>query len=208
MWRWHAHWQDPALQEVLLNLTTFCERIASGKRIGPIFIAIDTLFIEAHGDNDFWTWFSQDLFPYIRKLLLQPGYLLRPSDDTNSLSPGVPSAKSSGAAMSTEAEEDGHRVREVGFKFYGDRYFQQFSALREGVVDWIAGFIEDEVNDRLWEAWRTIWKDIFYSGGDEETGQGAELTFKKQMWAGVVKAIVPILVAQVRFVPCIGAVEP
>lgn len=98
---------------------------------------------------------------------------------------------------SNEAEEDGRRVREAGFKFYGDRYLQQFEALREVLVDWVEGFLEDEANDRLWEATRRVWSDLLYSGGDEKTGEGAELVFKRQMWAGMVKAFVPILVAQV-----------
>lgn len=100
--------------------------------------------------------------------------------------------------MSAEAEEDGRRVREAGFKFYGDRYFQQFEALRDVVVDWMEGFLEDEANDRLGEATRMVWRDLFYSGGDKETGDGVELVFKREMWSGVVKAITRILVAQVR----------
>lgn len=66
-------------------------------------------------------------------------------------------------------------------------------------MDWVEGFLEDEANDRLWEATRRVWRDLLYSGGDEQTGEGAELVFKRQMWAGVVKAFVPILVAQVCF---------
>lgn len=175
--------QDPNLSEELLDLCIFLERLSGGEKIGLIFYAVDATFIEAHSDDEFWKWFSEQLFPYIRKVLLQTGYILDQPDA------GHDSALTDHTAHT--ASEEAKNMRNEGFRFYGDKYLEEINVLRQVLENWWDGVKEDELNRRFWGDWATLFKDLL----KDEKGKW---TWKKKMWGRIVKHVIPIAISRVR----------
>ena len=101
----HVYLQDPALSQATRELRTLLERFANGKSMGQIKDAVDVLYDDANRDEELRNWFKS-VNQYARKVLLQPGFVLEPS-------------------CNTEARE----IREQGRHFYDDKYKNHFDNL-------------------------------------------------------------------------------
>ena len=158
--------KDPALHQATKEIRTLLERFANGQSLEIIINAIDGLIQDARHDEDFRHWFSS-VDAYSRKVLLEPGYVLEDSCNT-----------------------EGRELRESGRRFYDDKYKAHFDGLFESIGQWFRAMGEDPLNKRFGDDWARLTRDLLF---DSE----GSLKFKPDLWMDVRKVILPAIVDQV-----------
>ncbi|KAG6334324.1 hypothetical protein ID866_4769 [Astraeus odoratus] len=161
---------DPALRQSMSELRELLERFANGKSMDVIFGAANILIDDAKKDEEFRNWFKR-MDTYIRKVLLEPGYVLE--DD---------------------CDREGHDIRESGRKFWDDRYRNHFDNLFNSIGEWFSAMAEDPLNKRFGEDIARLTRDLLF---DSE----GSLKFKPELWADIRQVIVPTLVDKVGYIP-------
>ncbi|THH17056.1 hypothetical protein EUX98_g9201 [Antrodiella citrinella] len=161
---------DDSLQQATSELRTLLERFANGMSLGVIGDAMRVLYDDAQRDESLRDWFK-GVDSYIRKVLLEPGYVLEP-----------------------DCNNEANRLRESGRTFYDDKYKSHFDNLFGKTADWFRALGEDQLNKRFGEDWARLTKDLLF---DEE----GQLSFKSDLWMDIRKVILPSLIEQVGYVP-------
>ncbi|KAG9310445.1 hypothetical protein JVU11DRAFT_9586 [Chiua virens] len=158
----HSDYQD-AIRWLLSVAEEYAER-------GQIFDSIGALNDDAHRDEEFRAWFKR-LNAFIRKLLLEAGYVLR--DDCT---------------------REGREIRESGRKFWDQKYRSHFDNVFNSIGDWFSAMGEDPLNKRFGEDWQRLTRDLLF---DNEGG----LKFKSELWSDIRSVILPTLVDKVGYFP-------
>ncbi|GLB36910.1 putative protein of unknown function (DUF4449) [Lyophyllum shimeji] len=158
------------LQQALSELRTLLERFANGKSMDDILDAFGALADDARRDKELRDWFGA-VDGYIRKVLLEPGYVVEP-----------------------QCNDEANRLREDGRKFYDDKYKEHFDRLFDTTGDWFRAMGEDPINKRFGEDWARLTKDLLF---DSE----GSLKFKPELWNDVRKVILPQVVDKVGYIP-------
>jgi hypothetical protein len=120
--------KDKNLKRATRELRTLLERFANNTSLDIVLDAIDAIIDDARRDEELRAWFS-DVDAYIRKLLLEPGYVIEP-----------------------DCNNQANRLRESGRRFYDDKYKGHFDNLFNSMGTWFKAFGEDEV--WLFPTWR------------------------------------------------------
>ncbi|KAG5639678.1 hypothetical protein H0H81_005861 [Sphagnurus paluster] len=158
--------QNKSLQRALVEIRTLLERFANGKSMDGIMDAFGALRDDASRDKELRDWFRA-VDDYIRKVLLQPGYVLEPDCNTQA-----------------------NTLRDNGRKFYDDKYKDHFDLLFNTIGAWFGAMGEDPLNVRFGEDWARLTRDLLF---DSE----GSLTFKSELWNDIRKVILPQLVDKV-----------
>lgn len=161
---------DSKLSLSVKELRTLLERFANNTSMDVIFDAIDVLVDDARHDQALGDWF-RSVDAYIRKVLLEPGYVLEPDCDTQA-----------------------DRLRESGRTFYDDKYRSHFDNLFSSAGSWFGAMGEDPLNKRFGEDWARLTRDLLF---DSE----GSLKFKPHLWNDIRRVIVPQLIEHVGYVP-------
>ncbi|PSS29844.1 hypothetical protein PHLCEN_2v2659 [Hermanssonia centrifuga] len=161
---------DSALQQATSELRTLLERFANGMSMDVIGDAMHDLWQDAQNDEDLRNWF-RSVDAYIRKVLLEPGYVLEP-----------------------ECNNEANRLRDSGRTFYDDKYKGHFDNLFDRTGDWFRAMGDDPLNKRFGEDWARLTKDLLF---DSE----GSLKWKPELWMDIRKVILPSLIDQVGYVP-------
>ncbi|KAJ2922652.1 hypothetical protein H1R20_g14446, partial [Candolleomyces eurysporus] len=171
--------QNHKLNLALSELRTLLERFANNTSLSLIIDPINVLIDDGRRDPELREWFSK-LNTYVRRVLLEPGYILEPACDT-----------------------EGHRlVREEGKRFYGTgrgdepegKYKGHFDSFWDGAKRWGGALGEDPLNKRFGDDWARLTKDLLF---DSE----GHLKFKPDLWNDIRRVIAPQLIQQVGYVP-------
>ncbi|PPQ71059.1 hypothetical protein CVT26_011461 [Gymnopilus dilepis] len=168
------HAQDKAdtsnLSLCLREIRTLLERFANGQSLDTITSAVDALIDDANRDEALKEWFSAvDL--YIRKVLLEPGYVLEP-----------------------DCNNHANRLREIGRQFYDEKYKNHFDNLFNSISGWFKAMGDDPLNKQFGEDWARLTRDLLF---DSE----GSLKFKPELWNDIRKVIMPTLIEQVGYIP-------
>ncbi|KAJ7494254.1 hypothetical protein B0H11DRAFT_930182 [Mycena galericulata] len=161
--------EDPSLRAALTHLRTLLERIA-GAPLAPIFDAARVLAKDAGNDEALRQWWT-DVDAYVRKVLLQAGYVTEP-------------------ACNTRARE----LRDSGRVFYREKYRGHFDNVVDATAGWFKSMGEDPLNKTFAEDWARLTRDLLF---DSE----GNLQFKKTLWEDVRGVILPTLVDKVGYIP-------
>ncbi|KAF8326038.1 uncharacterized protein EI90DRAFT_2930862 [Cantharellus anzutake] len=162
--------QDPTLQRAGNELRTLLERFANGKSLDDIFHAADQLNKDAQNDEGLKQWFS-DFDAYVRKTLLEPGFVLAPQCNT-----------------------EANKLRERGRAFFEAKYKGHKDALFDAIQAWFVAWGDDRLNKRFGNDWKRLTRDLLFS-------EEGNLTFKPALWEDIRKVIVPQLAQHVGYVP-------
>jgi hypothetical protein len=161
---------DPALGQAVSELRELLERFADGQSTHLIFDSIGALNDDAHRDEEFRAWFKR-LHTYIRKLLLEAGYVL-----------------------GDECGREGKDIRESGRKFWDQKYRAHFDNAFNAIGDWFSSMGHDPLNKQFGEDWARLTRDLLF---DSE----GSLKFKSALWSDIRRVIVPTLVDKVGYLP-------
>ncbi|KAF8874992.1 hypothetical protein BD779DRAFT_1450453 [Infundibulicybe gibba] len=161
---------DPSLRTAINELRTLLERFANGKSLSVVTDAVNKLIADARRDEGLRDWF-RSVDSYVRKVLLEPGYVLEPDCNTQ-----------------------GSALRESGRQFYDDKYKNHFDDLFNSVGSWFRAMGEDPLNSRFGEDWARLTRDLLF---DSE----GSLKFKKELWGDIRKVILPALVDKIGYLP-------
>jgi len=129
--------KDKNLKRATRELRTLLERFANNTSIDIVLDATDAIIDDARRDEELRAWFS-DFNTYIRKLLLEPGYVIEP-----------------------DCNNQAHRLRESGRQFYDDKYKGHFDNLFNSIGSWFKAFGEDQV--WLFPPWPLLTHLFWYS---------------------------------------------
>ncbi|KZT38525.1 hypothetical protein SISSUDRAFT_986068 [Sistotremastrum suecicum HHB10207 ss-3] len=162
--------EDPKLNLAIRELRTLLERFANGKSFQPIIDALQNLADDAQNDEGLRNWISE-VDTYIRKCLLEAGYVLQPACDTRA-----------------------RELRDSGRQFYDEKYKGHFDNLFDQIGGWFGAMGDDPLNKRFGQDWARLTKDLLF---DSE----GKLTFKPDLWADIRKTILPSIIDRVGYVP-------
>ncbi|KDR71966.1 hypothetical protein GALMADRAFT_253273 [Galerina marginata CBS 339.88] len=158
------------LSQCTTELRTLLERFANGQSMDIMTDAIDALIDDANRDEALKQWFEAvDL--YIRKVLLEPGYVLEP-----------------------DCNNHANKLREIGKQFYDEKYRDHFDNLFNSVGNWFKAMGDDPLNKQFGEDWARLTRDLLF---DSE----GSLKFKPDLWNDIRKVILPTLIDQVGYIP-------
>jgi len=161
---------DPTLNQAAKELRTILERFANGQSLSVIIDAVNALIDDAKRDPELKDWFKK-VDTYIRKVLLDAGYVLEPDCNTQATA-----------------------LRESGRSFYDDKYKTHFDNLFSSTTGWFKSMGEDPLNKRFGEDWARLTRDLLF---DSE----GSLKFKPNLWKDVRKVIVPTLIDKIGIFP-------
>jgi hypothetical protein len=161
---------DPNVNLAIRELRTLLERFANGTSLDIVIEPANVLIDDSRRDPELREWFKS-VDSYIRKILLQPGFVLEP-----------------------ECNNEGNRLRESGRRFFDDKYRSHFDNLFNGVSSWFNAMGEDPLNKRFGEDWGRLTKDLLFDS------EGA-LKFKPELWNDIRKVILPQLIDKVGYIP-------
>ncbi|KAF8639373.1 hypothetical protein AX17_001529 [Amanita inopinata Kibby_2008] len=162
---------DPNLKRAIDELRTLLERFANGQSLNVIMDSIDVLIDDARRDEKLRAWF-QDIDQYMRRVLLEPGYVL----------------------LNEQCNKEAERLRESGREFYDGKYKDHMDNLFSSVGTWFKAMGQDPLNARFGGDWARLAKDLLF---DSE----GSLAFKSELWNDVRKTILPQIVDKVGYVP-------
>ncbi|KAK0555228.1 hypothetical protein OC861_000504 [Tilletia horrida] len=156
---------------------TLIERFANGRPTQPILDAVNQLYTDAKNDPELKGWFQQ-LDAYIRKILQEPGFI-----------------------MKDEANTQAVQLRESGKKFFvaaegrdQGKYVPHKDELFKQIEIFFKGMAEDPLNVKFGEAWKRLVFDLFLSADGKPT-------WKPHLWSDIRDPILPQLLEQVGWVP-------
>ncbi|KAK7689617.1 hypothetical protein QCA50_007410 [Cerrena zonata] len=161
---------DNSLQQATSELRTLLERFANGMSLSVIGDAMKVLYEDSKQDEELRDWFRA-VDSYVRKVLLEPGYVLEP-----------------------DCNNQANRLKDEGKKFYDDKYKSHFDNLFNSAGDWFRALGDDPLNKRFGEDWARLTKDLLF---DDE----GSLKFKSELWMDIRKVILPAIIDQVGYVP-------
>ncbi|KAF8580268.1 hypothetical protein K439DRAFT_1357420 [Ramaria rubella] len=161
---------DGTLREATNELRALLERFANGARMQPSLDATQRLAENARKDEGLRTWFGS-VGKWVRKLLLEPGYIL-----------------------DEQCNREGVSVREEGRKYYDDKYKSQFDALFDAVGSWCSNLTNDPLNTRLGHDITRLTRDLLF---DDD----GSLTWKGGLWRDIRKVMLPMIVDKVGYIP-------
>ncbi|QRV89055.1 hypothetical protein RhiJN_17073 [Ceratobasidium sp. AG-Ba] len=161
---------DPSLKLATREFRTLLERFANGRSMDPILDATGQLWDDAQKDEGLKAWFRK-LDDYVRKVLLEPGYVLQP-----------------------QCNNRGNEIREEGRAFFDHKYKGHKDNLFNAIQTFFAAMGDDPLNKRFGEDWKRLTRDLLFdvNGG---------LTFKPQLWSDIRRVILPTLVDQIGYIP-------
>ncbi|KAF8301114.1 hypothetical protein DL93DRAFT_2122133 [Clavulina sp. PMI_390] len=162
--------EDPSLQRATSELRLLLERFANGASMDGMIQAMQALSDDAQEDEGLRDWFK-DLDRYIRKTLLEPGFVLSPQFDN-----------------------DANRLRDTGHQFFDEKYRAHKDNLFDQIQAWFTAFGEDPLNKRFGEDWQRLVKDLLFA-------DDGSLSFKPHLWKDVRSVIIPELVKHVGYIP-------
>lgn len=179
--------KDENLKRATRELRTLLERFANGMSLDIVLDAVDAIIDDARRDDALREWFSA-VDAYIRKVLLEPGYVLEP-----------------------DCNNHANRLRETGRQFYDEKYKGHFDNLFDSIGTWFKAFGDDPVclfhslsfllidpflqlNKQFGEDWARLTRDLLF---DSE----GSLKFKSDLWRDIRKVILPTLIDQVGYIP-------
>ena len=113
--------KDVNLKRATLEIRTLLERFANGMSLDIIIGAVDGLTESARSDDALREWFSA-VDTYLRRVLLEPGYVLEPVCNTQA-----------------------NHLRETGRQFYDEKYRDRFNNLFDSIGTWFKAFGDDPV---------------------------------------------------------------
>ncbi|CAA7258482.1 unnamed protein product [Cyclocybe aegerita] len=152
------------------ELRTLLERFANNKSLDTVIDAINVLIDDSRRDESLREWFKSVNF-YIRKVLLEPGYVLEP--DCNNYA---------------------NRLRETGHQFYSEKYREEFDNLFNSIGGWFKAMGDDPLNKQFGEDWARLTKDLLFDGD-------GSLKFKPELWNDIRKVILPTLIDEAGYIP-------
>ncbi|KAH6911282.1 hypothetical protein BKA70DRAFT_1220304 [Coprinopsis sp. MPI-PUGE-AT-0042] len=158
------------IKRATFELRTLLERFANNTSMNGIFSAMDALIDDSRRDAELRTWF-RSVDTYLRKVLLQPGYVLEPDCDNTA-----------------------RALRDSGKHFYDDKYKNHFDNLFNEIGGWFKAMGEDPLNQRFGDDWARLTKDLLFDS------EGA-LKFKPQLWNDVRHVVMPTLLQQIGYIP-------
>ncbi|KAH7100372.1 hypothetical protein BKA62DRAFT_706845 [Auriculariales sp. MPI-PUGE-AT-0066] len=161
---------DPALQQATNELRTLLERFANNKSLDDVINAAQRLWEDAQNDEELRDWWHR-VDRYIRRTLLEPGFILQP-----------------------QCNNEGRALREESHKFFDERYKTHKDNMLDAIGAWFRAFGEDPLNKRFGDDWARLTKDLLF---DENGG----LTFKPHLWNDVRTVIIPELARHVAYIP-------
>ena len=135
-----------------------------------IFDAIGALADDANRDEELRAWF-REVDMYIRKTLLEPGYVLEP-----------------------DCNNQANRLRDSGRQFYDDKYKDHFDNLFSSIGNWFKAMGDDPLNARFGQDWARLTRDLLF---DSEGG----MKFKPELWGDIRRVILPSLIDRIGYIP-------
>ncbi|TIB69078.1 hypothetical protein E3Q08_03579 [Wallemia mellicola] len=164
--------QDQNVKGAANDLRTVLERFANGRSASPIFDAFHNLITTFANDKEISAWFER-LIEYIRKLVLEPGYVLKEQ-------------------ASTDGDKIGKDARAI---FESDKYKGSIKdKLFKEVSDFFGAMGEDPLNKKFGSDINKLFRDLLF----DEQGKWA---FKSHLWADIRDHIVPPVVESIGAVP-------
>jgi hypothetical protein len=162
--------KQSSLNIAFAELRTLLERFANGATFNPIIDAINALIDDARRDDALREWFKAvDL--YIRKVLLEPGYVLEP-----------------------DCNNHGNRLKDMGREFYDVKYRDHFDHLFNTIGDWFKAMGDDPLNRQFGQDWARLTKDLLFDSD-------GNLQFKRHLWDDIRKVIFPQLIQHIGYIP-------
>ncbi|KAG8770836.1 hypothetical protein FRC12_004021 [Ceratobasidium sp. 428] len=161
---------DPSLQLATREFRTLLERFANGRSMDPILDATGQLWDDAQHDEALKAWFRK-LDEYVRKVLLEPGYVLQP-----------------------QCNSRGNEIREEGRSFFDHKYKGHKDNLFDSIQTFFTAMGDDPLNKRFGEDWKRLTRDLLFD-------TNGNLTFKPQLWSDIRRVIMPTLVEQIGYIP-------
>ncbi|KAF8983945.1 hypothetical protein BDQ17DRAFT_1393896 [Cyathus striatus] len=162
--------QDPQLRLAVAELRTILERFANGQSMDVIFSAVERLAQDSRNDEELRAWFG-GVDTYVRKVLLEPGYVLEPDCNTQA-----------------------RKLREDGRRFFDDKYRGHFDSLFDALGGWFRAMGDDPMNAKFGQDWARLTKDLLF---DDE----GNLKFKPELWSDIRKVILPQLIDKIGYIP-------
>jgi hypothetical protein len=160
----------PGVSLATRQLRTLLERFANNTSLDLVFNAFQALADDASRDEGLRTWFKAvDL--YIRKVLLEPGYVLEPDCNTQA-----------------------NRLTDLGREYYDVKYKMHFDNLFDSTSQWFKAMGDDPINQQFGEDWARLTRDLLFDS------EGA-LKFKPELWNDIRRVILPTLIEQVGYIP-------
>ncbi|TIB69169.1 hypothetical protein E3P77_00707 [Wallemia ichthyophaga] len=163
---------DPNVKQAANDLRTVLERFANGRSASPIFDAFHDLIKTFANDKELSNWFEK-LIAYIRRLVLEPGYVLK-----------------------EEANTDGDKLgKDIRAIVESEKYKGQVkNNLSKEIADFFESMGEDPLNKKFGEDFNKLFRDLLFDSN-------GKFTFKKHLWADIRDHIVPPVVESVGAVP-------
>ncbi|CAG8625632.1 17243_t:CDS:10, partial [Acaulospora colombiana] len=162
---------DPVIQQAWSELRVLLERFAGGRSLDPVFDAVQNIWNDAKEDQEFRAWWSR-VDKFIRKTLMEPGFILQPQFNNESQ-----------AIFHDQAKE-----------FFDVRYRPHRDLLVNNGKHWVDGWAADPLNKRLTDQWAGLVKDLLMN-------DKGSLMWKGALWTDIRKVILPTLVEQVGYIP-------
>ncbi|EGG07712.1 uncharacterized protein MELLADRAFT_48043 [Melampsora larici-populina 98AG31] len=161
---------DPAFKQAQKELRTLLERFANGASLQPVFDAINQIYVDAQNDPELKAWF-QTVDKYIRRVLQEPGYVMKDSCD-----------------------QTGREINESGKKFWEHKYAHHWQTLFDEIESFFTQYAEDPLNTRFGACWKKLTKDLFLNS------EGS-LTLKTHLWEDITSVILPSLLKHIGYIP-------
>lgn len=164
--------KDENVKGAANDLRTVFERFANGRSASPIFDAFHDLIKTFANDKEISEWFER-LIAYIRKLVLEPGYVLKEQ-------------------ANTDGDKLGKDARAI---FESDKYKGQVKdKLFKEVADFFGAMGEDPLNKKFGDSFNKLFRDLLFDSN-------GKFTFKSHLWADIRDHIVPPVVESIGAVP-------
>lgn len=162
---------DPVVQQAWDELRVLIERFANGRTLDGFFDAITKLRDDTRSDEEFRAWWRRAR-EFIRRSLLEPGFILSPQWD-----------HTSDAIFKDEAKH-----------FFDERYQSQRQRISDEAQYWLEGWKADPLNRQFVDGWSRLAKDLLFD-------QNGSLTWKSGLWRDIRTVILPEILEQVGYVP-------
>lgn len=160
---------DSSYQEAERELRTLLERFANGQSMQPIFDAVNEIYAAARQDDELRSWFSE-LTTYIRRVLQEPGYIMKEQADT-----------------------EGREIRRKGDKFFNlnqGKYAPLKERFFQAVETFFRAYADDPINVKLGEDVKKLTKDLLFN-------EDGTLAYKPHLWEDIRSVILPGIVNKI-----------
>ncbi|KAG9010125.1 hypothetical protein FRB94_004366 [Tulasnella sp. JGI-2019a] len=162
--------EDPSLQQATNELRTLLERFANGRSLDGIEQSVRVMYDDAQKDEGLKNWFKE-LDVYVRKTLLEPGYVLSPQCNTR-----------------------GNELIDSGHAYFDEKYRGHLDNVFDSVSAWFGAWAEDPLNSRFSSDWKRLTKDLLFDSD-------GNLSFKPHLWTDIRKVILPAMISNIGYVP-------